>query len=285
MTLATRLVAALLAAMTTAASAGTGAPRQAIGLPAYWSPETPPGMAAFEEVSYATPTVDLVVVNGPLSAAPEPFSAATARAIRTLHDEGATVLGYVDTGYLGRTGMTTTRVRPGSTAIVDWREQIRADAATWYRLYGRYGLSGVFLDQTTSGCEYVAAYGGLGLEVRRRNPGAVIAINPGMSVGECYAGVADVIVIFENTLAEYRAWTPPDWVGRHPERLFWHLIHGVTEVAEMRAVIALSRQRRAGFVYVTSHAITTTASPWNALPAPPYWQAQLQAVAGPRIPS
>jgi hypothetical protein len=277
-------VLAVLAVFTTTASAGTGArPRQAIGIPAYWSPETPGGMAMFEEVSYATPTVDIVVVNGPHSAPPRPFSAATARAIRTLHAEGATVLGYVDTGYLGRTGMTTTRVAPGSTDIADWREQIRADASAWYELYGRYGLAGIFLDQTLSDCgpehAYVDVYGDLATRVQREHRGAVIALNPGTSVAECYADVADVLVVFENTLDVYRAWTPPEWVARHPDTLFWHLVHGVTDQADMRAAIALSRERRAGYVYVTSHAITPAASPWNALPEPDYWRAELRAVA------
>jgi hypothetical protein len=279
------VVLALLAAMTTAASAGTdgGGPRQAIGLPAYWSPETPDGMAQFEEVSFATPTVDMVVVNGPVSAPPEPFSPATARAIWLLHREGATVLGYVDTGYLGRTGMTTTRVNPGSTEVADWREQMRVDAATWYRLYGRFGLAGVFFDQTLSDCgaddEHVELYGQVGREVQRRARGAIVAINPGTSVPECYADVADVIVIFENTLDEYRRWEPPAWVHSHPETLFWHLIHDVATVAEMRETVALSRERNAGFVYATSHTITADASPWNALPDEEFWRAHLRAVA------
>jgi hypothetical protein len=277
---------ALIAVMmsTGAASAGDR-PDQAIGIPAYWSPGTEAGMAMFKELSYATPTVDIVVVNGPQSAPPRPYDPATARAIRTLHREGATVLGYVDTGYLGRTGMTTTRVNPGSTEIADWREQIRADAAAWYAMYGSAGLAGIFLDQTLSSCgaddEYVGTYGALGWEIQRRNRGAIIAINPGTSVDECYTDVADVIVIFENTYPVYQEWTPPEWVYRHPETMFWHLVHGVADIEAMRAAVALSRERNAGYVYVTSHEITPEASPWNALPAPDYWAAELRAVARP----
>jgi len=50
-------------------------------------------------------------------------------------------------------------------------------------------------------------------------------------------------------------------------------------VAQMRAAVALSRQRNAGYVYVTSHTITEAGSPWNALPDPAYWQAELRAVS------
>jgi Spherulation-specific family 4 len=195
------------------------------------------------------------------------------------------VLGYVDTGYLGRTGMTTTRVNPGSTELADWQAQARADAEQWYRLYGRFGLAGIFFDQTLSECgdggQYVDVYGDLGSGVQRRHRGALIAINPGTSVAECYTAVADVIVIFENTWEMYQGWAPPEWVFRHPETMFWHLVHGAPTVADMRAAVALSRQRNAGFVYVTSHTITPEASPWNALPDPDYWAAQLRAVSRP----
>lgn len=275
------ILLALAATMSTAASAGVGS-RQAIGLPAYWSPETAAGMAMFQEVASATPTVGIVVVNGPHSAPPQPFSAATAEAIRALHRRGATVLGYVDTGYLGRTGMTTTRINAGSTGLVDWREQITTDALAWYRLYGRYGLAGVFLDQTLSECgpghAYVDIYRAIGADVRRRQRSAVIAVNPGTSVSECYTRVADVILIFENTLDVYRRWTPPGWVHRHPESRFWHLVHGVENPDDMRAAIRLSRERNAGYVYVTNFAITPTSSPWMELPGRDYWNAELRAV-------
>lgn len=281
-------VLALLAAMTTAASAVSRGTGQVIGIPAYWSPETPGGMAEFRELSYATPAVEIVVINGPESAPPRPFSAATARAIRMLHREGATVLGYVDTGYLGRTGMTTTRVNPGSTDIAHWQAQIAADAAAWYELYGRYGLDGVFFDQTLSACgpagasshEFVDVYADLATRVQRHNGGALIAINPGTDVAECYTDVADVIVIFENTWEVYQTWTPPQWVFQHPATTFWHLVHAAPSVADMRAAIALSRQRNAGLVYVTSHEITPESSPWNGLPGRGYWVEQLRTVGG-----
>jgi hypothetical protein len=98
-------------------------------------------------------------------------------------------------------------------------------------------------------------------------------------VDECYTDVADIIMIFENTYEEYLRWEPPDWVYRHPETVFWHLVHGVAGQARMEATIELSRRRNAGFVYVTSHEITDELSPWHALPDPDYWSAELRAVS------
>ena len=141
----------------------------------------------------------------------------------------------MDTGYLGRTGMTTTRVNPGSTEIADWREQIRRTRPPGTSCTAGFGLAGIFLDQTLSDCGTGGGRGALrgrlrarvAREVQRRNRGALIAINPGTSVAECYTDVADVIVIFENTYPVYQEWAPPDWVYRHPETCFWHLVHGV----------------------------------------------------------
>ena len=56
---------------------------------------------------------------------------------------GGEVVGYVDTGYLGLTGLRTHR---GSTLLDDWLEQILREVGTWYRLYGDH-LTGIFLDQ------------------------------------------------------------------------------------------------------------------------------------------
>ena len=250
--------------------------RQRIGVPAYWAPDAA-GVARFDALVDAAPRVGMVVVNGPDSRAPTPFDPAVAAQIRKLYHAGITVLGYVDTGYLGRTGMVTTRVNPGSTAVADWRAQANLDAADWFALYGRYGLDGIFFDQTLSGCGVddadVDAYHAIADTLRERVPDAFVALNPGTGADECYAEVADALVVFENTYATYLAWTPPEWVTRHPTRQFWHLVHGAASVVEMRAALALSRQRHAGFVYVTDDVIDETGSPWNTLAS--YWREEV----------
>lgn len=256
---------------------------QRIAIPAYWQSHTLTGIAMFDELVEASPPVGMVVVNGPQSAPPDPYDDATAESVRRLHGRGTTVLGYVDTGYLGRTLMTTTRVNPASTEIVDWQAQILADVSGWFDRYGPAGITGVFLDQTPSSCgpdsSYLAAYQSVTGAIRQAYPGAIIAINPGMSVDECYADVADVILIFENTYQLYQQWTPPAWVFNHDPGRFWHLIHGAATAEEMRDAIALSRQRHAGNVYVTSHTITATGSPWISLPDAEYWQQELTTFA------
>lgn len=269
----------------TASSAGDQHNRRDrhLGVPAYWAPDAA-GTARFDALVDAAPVVGMVVVNGPTSSAPAPFDPAVAAQIRRLYHAGITVLGYVDTGYLGRTGMTTTRVNPGSTAVADWRAQASRDAAEWFALYGRYGLDGVFFDQTLPDCgpddANVDVYHAIADTLRETARDAFVALNPGTGPEECYAEVADALVVFENTYATYLTWSPPEWVGRHRSRQFWHLVHGAASTDEMRAAVALSEQRRAGFVYVTDDAIDETGSPWDRLPPTPYWRDEVRRVHG-----
>jgi hypothetical protein len=258
-----------------------------LGVPAYWSAGDPAGAAAFDRLIAAAATVDRVIVNGPASGPADPFDPALAAAIRRLAAAGVTVLGYVDTGYLGRTGAATTRLNAGSTALADWVRQADADAATWQRLYGSVGLGGIFFDQTLPACgeadEYLRAYADLADGVWGRGDDAVVAINPGIAVEECYTDVADVIVIAENTFTAYWDWTPPQWVHRHHRSAFWHLVHGAATPELMREVVALAQERNAGSVYVTDATIDGLGGPWNTLPAEPYWSAEVNAARATRI--
>jgi Spherulation-specific family 4 len=260
-------------------AAGSIGPR--LGVPAYWSPATAVGAEQFKLLADAAGTVNLVIINGPASAAPVPFDTPTADTIRRLRRAGVTVLGYVDSGYLGQTGLTTTRVRAGSTDIADWVSQIRGDVADWYELYGRYGLGGLFIDQTLSSCgsndEYVAAYRNALHDVRRESPGAMVALNPGSGADECYMQIADAMVIFENTYDLYQEWAPPSWVSRYPTEQFWHLIYDAPTEATLSDVVHSARRRHAGHVYVTDQPWSATRSQWDSLPT--YWQQELCRIA------
>ena len=271
----------LTTAVVGSGSVAAGSGGMVLGVPAYWSPATAGGAEEFSQLADAAGTVNLVIVNGPVSAAPVPFDAQTADTIKRLRRAGVTVLGYVDSGYLGRTGLTTTRVNAGSTDIADWVSQIRGDVADWYELYGWYGLGGVFVDQTLSSCgsngEYVNAYRNALYDARRGNRGAMVAINPGTGAEECYMQIADAMVMFENTYEVYRDWTPPRWVSKYPVEQFWHLVYDASTEAAMSEVVDSARRRHAGHVYVTDHPMSATRSQWDRLPS--YWKQELCRVA------
>ncbi len=112
--------------------------RRRHAVPAYFHPYD----NAAEWARLAKADVGLVVVNisdGPGIVREERW----ATAFSGVRATGGDVVGYVDTGYLGLTGLRTQR---GSTLLDDWLEQVLRDIGTWYRLYGDQ-VTGIFLDQ------------------------------------------------------------------------------------------------------------------------------------------
>lgn len=68
------------------------------------------------------------VLNGPDSKVND----AWATVISDAHDSGKLVLGYVRTGYLGKSQQKY-QTMLGSTDLADWMAQIQTDVELWYR--------------------------------------------------------------------------------------------------------------------------------------------------------
>lgn len=284
-----RRVAVSLLLMTVGVSVSTpyvyaATPTQHVAVPAYWTPDTSDGALMFDGLANNAPTVGLVVINGPTSSPPIPFDQATATAVQKMHQAGEKVLGYVDTGYLGQTGNTTTRVNPGSTTVADWQAQMKQDADAWYGLYGSCGIDGIFFDETLSGCgaanAYLSSYKAVTDYVRASHPGAYITINPGTTSEECYTQIADTISIFENDYSVYQSWTPPAYVTNYPASKFWHIVYNVPTQSALRSVVTKSKRNHAGYVYVTNHVLDATHFPYDSLPNATYWKNELLRVGG-----
>ncbi len=109
-------------------------------------------------------------------------------------------------------------------------------------------------------------------------PARVTVLNPGMPVPQCYSRAADVLVTFEGSYANYtgapdrqgRDYEPLGWTPEEPSQI-WHIVYGATSSEEMEHAMALSNQRRAGYVYVTDGSLP---NPFGALPPADYWTAE-----------
>jgi hypothetical protein len=258
---------------------------QQLAVPAYINPVA--DGASWVELGTAPPgRVGIVVANvanGPGSA-PEPAWAAV---IARAHASGQRVLGYVDTGYLGSPspahpyGLPT---RSGALGPEAWLSQIDADIAAWYQFYGA-DLAGIFLDQGTGHCgpvtgsnQYADQYRTIRDDLRMTRPAALTVLNPGAPVPSCYREAADVLVTFEGSYANYtgtpdrqgRDYEPLRWTGPRPGQI-WHIIYGATTTAELTHAMALSRERGAGYVYVTDAGLP---NPFGTLPPAEYWSAE-----------
>jgi hypothetical protein len=248
---------------------------QRVAVPAYIDPTA--GAADWSRlIATDSGAVGMVVANpasGPGGAADPAWRDVMARA----RASGKTVLGYVDTGYLGRTGLPT---RAGATLPTEWRAQIGQDVDRWYELYPGL-VDGIFLDQGDTSCgpddAVAAAYRAIDRAVKQAHPGAMTVLNPGAAVPRCFEDTADVLLTFEDGLGAYddAAFTGLDWTPADPAKL-WHVIHGVPG-DRVASVVATARRRGAGWVYVTDD---VPDNPYDTLPPEPYWRAQVQAVAG-----
>jgi hypothetical protein len=271
------------------------AANQRVAIPAYWGPNTSEGAAKFSQLTQSSLANDIVVISGRVPGPEVPFSTVYSQTIKKLHDSGKQAIGYVDTGFLGtppyRGAPESLRQRTringpgkGSNSAEAWFAQIKQDIDDWYRLYGSYGLDGIFFDQATQYCEYAPSYAVLRGYITKKYPGAYTIINPGLPVDQCYEDTADTIITFEGTYEAYKLTPTKSWQlsSIHPEK-FWHLIHNVPSETAMREAISLSKRRNAGYVYVTNDATTFDAAgnytnaAWDTIAL--YWDSELVAAS------
>jgi hypothetical protein len=239
--------------------------RQRQAVPAYFHPDD----AAEDWARLATATcVGLVVANisnGPGIVREERWALA-------FDSVRAAVVGYVDIGYLGFTGLHTRR---GSTLIDDWLEQILHDVATWYRLYGDR-VTGIFFDQVAEsddGASIAPVLRRLREHVRQHDPNAVTVLNPGDAVPAAFADLSDILVTFEGPSDAYlvegtdTGFEPLSWQPGSGQTIC-HMIHNTSNPAKAAEVIALSRKRGAGLLYVTDGC---GENPYSSLPSEEIW--------------
>lgn len=233
-----------------AAQAAVTAPvvAQSVAVPTYFTSST-----TWARLRSAAPAVGMVVIN-PSNGAGSSKQQTYVSRVSQAHASGIKVLGYVYSGYATRSTRT-----------------LRTQIENYFKWYS---VDGIFVDEVSTSCADLAYYQTLADAVKSRS-GARFVLNPGTNTAECFVNVADVIVNFEDTYANYVNWQPSGWAGNYPANRFWHLVYN-TARGSLSAALALSQQRRAGFVYVTSD---TTPNPWDTLPAADYWAAESAGVA------
>ncbi len=88
--------------------------------------------------------------------------------------------------------------------------------------------------------------------------------------------VSSTIATFEGSYDDYvRNYPAPDWTRKYSADRFWHLVHSTSDLEGMEEVVRLSKQRRAGWIYVT---LKRLPNPWDILPPGAYWSRELRVV-------
>ena len=134
---------------------------------------------------------------------------------------GGKVLGYVYTGY-GK----------GGRSIVD----IKANIDRYFQFYERDRISGIFLDEMASETQRLDFYREIYRYIKAIDPQLRVVGNPGTVPAAEYASVADTLVIFESTAAEYQKFDPRQqnaWLYTYANQTQAMLAHNTATCAAM----------------------------------------------------
>ena len=131
------------------------------------------------------PNVELFVIINPDNGYVKKRLYNFAFAIRRLHQAGIHPLGYVHTDY-------------GKRPV----KEIEANIEAWKRIYGKWGIEGIFFDEVNGTKELLEYYKPLASYARGKF--RYVVLNPGTSIAPEFETLADIIVTNEsNTTRHY----------------------------------------------------------------------------------
>ena len=190
--------------------------------------------------------------------------------IQAARKKGVFVVGYVYTGY-GQRDLAA----------------VEADIAGVYK---NYSVDGIFFDEAPTDCKAAsitgastyAYYQQLADYVRSHQAGArLVVLNPGTQpANDCWMSLANILVTSEeDNLKDYKAgYQDQAWFHRYAPDRFWHIVYNIDNATDFASVLALSRQRGAGWVYITDG---NSSNPY--LKPPAYWPLETQTIAGEEV--
>ena len=228
------------------------AANQSIAVPSYFYPG-----AQWTQMERASATVGVAIIN-PMNGPGKTADPAYADQVRKSREAGLQVLGYVYTGYGTRSA-----------------SEVKADVD---RYYSWYGVDGIFFDEASTDCQHANSYyAELYGHVKAKGSGSKVILNPGTQTRECYMAVSDVVLTFEGSYKSYTSsYSAPAWVSDYSPSRFWHVIYSTSTTRAMERAVTLSKNRGAGWVYVTPDVLP---NPWDTLPTGSYWSKELAAVS------
>jgi hypothetical protein len=240
-----------------------GLAQSRIAIPSYQDP----GSAQWNAwIAPGSPSIGIMIVNenngDDLS-----HHAEIAAAIRQARKNGVFVVGYVYTGYGQRDP-----------------EIVRKDIDG---VFQNYLVDGIFFDEVPTNCGAATPKSGttyryyqdLANYVRSRQVGGrIVVLNPGTQPpNDCWMSIANILVSAEsNGLQDYtQNYQDQAWFHRYSPNRFWHIVYNVSGKTNFDKVLSMSRERGAGWVYVTNGGSN------NPYARPPsYWDLETSEVAG-----
>lgn len=232
---------------------------QQIAVPAYFPTDANDWNVLFPNV----PPANVIVINP----GDGPTGSDYTSQIDSAHARGARVLGYVYTRYANN---QPDSLHDPNGAYDRTIAAVEADIQQYYTLYPK--LDGIFLDEVTAGSHCDSAqvyYQPIHDYIKSAHPAATVVINPGTWVNSCFLSVADIVVTFEDSFAEYQnGWTTTgrDWETPANAGRIWHIVHSASS-SQWNTALQLSRARNAGYVYVTNLTDAPNVDTYGSLPS------------------
>lgn len=192
--------------------------------------------------------------------------------IRATRKRGIFVIGYVHTTY-------------GQRDLADLKQKVDG-------VFQDYLVDGIFFDEVPTDCNgsnpqsgsNYAYYTELAEYVRRRQTGGrLVLLNPGTQpANDCWMSIANILVTAESSsLADYQQnYQDQPWFYSYPPDRFWHIVYTVNNASELQTILALSKARNAGWIYVTDQALP---NPYAQTPS--FWQLETNTIASQPIQS
>jgi Spherulation-specific family 4 len=227
---------------------GSSGTCQKVVLPAYWYPDS-----GWTTAINSMPSGSFLILDISGSGAGSAKDPAFVSYVQAAQAKGIKVLGYSDTTYGARSISTV------ETDVQNYK--------AWY------GVTDMFLDQESNSTADLSYYQTLYNYIHSYDPGSTVMLNPGTYPPEQYTTVSDVLMVYEDTYANYPGASVPSWVSNYPASHFVNTVHD-TSSAQMANALSLSRSRNAGYVFVTDG---TGGNPYSSLPS--YWSAELANIA------
>ena len=176
---------------------------------------------------------------------------------------GGKIHGYISTSYAGTVNTARTVAA------------VKADVDTYISL--GYKIDGFFLDEMTTAntTANVSYYSQVFAYIKNKGL-YVVSANPGQNVDEIYCSLplADILNVYEGTVANFATYATPTWQGKYPAfRFGWIIYAGAsTDVSNV-----LSRARNEGVKYIF---VTNGVAPNPYSSAPSFWSSEESAKVG-----
>jgi len=247
---------------------------QKLIVPAYFEPgEATDGWngGAWAELA-AAPEVGIIIVN-PYNGPGSPAQVSVYRsAIEAARAAGKKVIGYVSTDYASR----------------DFNA-VKADIDNYFAWYtdgsGHSIIDGIFVDEAVMTApeadpntwlsQYTYYYQVHGA-IKAHGAGQVAVLNAGTGEDHTITDVADVVINFESTAANFATSSPPSWQSDAAPGKCASLVYAAGGAAAMQQAVNRAKSLNMGWVYVTADG---GANPWDTLPAATDWSQVRAAVA------